>query len=90
MGAHVEDLFSERRSNAEASSSVLAVDNEKIDRVGFEDVWKVLTYDMAAGGAENVADKEDVHSEDFTWDREDSKGAAVLVCLGWRRANVFN
>ncbi len=51
----------------------------------------MLAYNMAAGGAENVADKKDVHPEDFTWDEKGlQKVAAVLGCLGWRRANVFN
>ena len=57
MGSHVEDLFGEGRGDAEAACGVFAVDDEEVDGVGFDDVGKVLAYDVAAGGAENVADE---------------------------------
>jgi hypothetical protein len=61
IGSHVEDLLGQRRCNAETSGGVLAIDNQKIDGVGFKNVGEMLAYDMAAGGPEDVADKEDVH-----------------------------
>ena len=42
-------------------AAFLAVDDEEIDGVGFEEVGEVLAEDVAAGGAEDVADEEDVH-----------------------------
>ncbi len=66
VGSHVEDLFGEGGRDAEASGGVFAIDDEEVDGVGFEDVGEMLAYDVAAGGAEDVADKEDVHLEDFT------------------------
>ena len=61
MSAEVEDLFRNGRGDAEAAGGVFAVDDEEINCVGFEDVWQVFADDVAAGGAEDVSDEEDVH-----------------------------
>ena len=61
VSAEVKDLVSDRGSDAEAASGVFAIDDEEIDGVGFEDVGKMFADDVAAGGAEDVADEEDIH-----------------------------
>ena len=61
MGAEIEEFFCDGGGDAEAASSVFAVDDEEIDGVGLEDMRKVFTDDVAAGGAEDVADEEDIH-----------------------------
>jgi hypothetical protein len=61
VGAEVEELFCDGGGDAEAAGGVLSVDDEEVDGVGFEDVGEVFADDVAAGGAEDVADKKDVH-----------------------------
>jgi hypothetical protein len=61
VGAEVEEFLGDGGGNAEASGSVFAVDDEEIDDVGFDDVGQVFADDVAAGGAEDVADKKDIH-----------------------------
>jgi hypothetical protein len=61
VGAEVEELFRDGRGEAEASGGVLAVDDKEIDGVGFKDVGKVFADDVAAGGAKDIADEEDIH-----------------------------
>ena len=61
MRAEVEELFGEGGCDAEAAGGVFAVDDKQVDGVGFEDVREVFADDVAAGGAEDVADKEDIH-----------------------------
>jgi hypothetical protein len=63
VGAEVEELFCDRRGEAEASGGVFAVDDEEIDVVGFKHVGQVFADDVAAGGAKDIADKEDIHSK---------------------------
>lgn len=63
MSAEIEDLFGERRGNAEAARGVFAIDDKKVDGMSFEQVREVLAYDVAAGRAEDVADEEDIHSK---------------------------
>jgi len=59
--AEVEELVGDGRREAEAAGGVFAVDDEEIDGVGFKDVRKVFADDVAAGGAKDIADKEDIH-----------------------------
>lgn len=61
MRAQVEDLFGDGRGDAEASGGILAIDDEKVDGVGFDDVGEMLAYDVAAGGAKDIADEKNVH-----------------------------
>ncbi len=61
VGAEVEELFGERGGEAETAGGVLAIDDEKVDGVVVEDVRQVLADDMATGGSEDIADKEDIH-----------------------------
>jgi hypothetical protein len=61
VGAEVEYFFGKGGRDAEAASGVLAVDDEEVDGVGFEDVGEMLTDDVAAGRSEDVADEENVH-----------------------------
>jgi len=61
MRTKVEELFGDGRRNAESTGSVLAVDDEKIDSVRFEDVGEMFADDVAARRAEDVADEENVH-----------------------------
>ena len=61
VGAEVEELFGEGGGDAEAAGGVLAVNDEKIDGVRFDDVGEVFADDVAAGRAEDVADEENVH-----------------------------
>ena len=61
VGAEVEELFGDGGREAEAAGGVFAVDDEEIDGVGFKHVGQVLADDVAAGGAEDIADKEDLH-----------------------------
>lgn len=92
VGAHVEDLFGDGRGDAKASGSVLAVDDEEVDGVCLKDVRKVLVYDMAAGGAEDVADKKDVHLK-ILHGREARDSAGVAGCgslLAWQTASDFS
>ncbi len=64
VGAHVEDFFGDGGCEAEASGGVFAVDDKEFNGVGFEDVRQMFAYDVAAGGAKNVADKKNVHKKD--------------------------
>ena len=61
VGAEVEEFFRDRGRDAEASGGVFAVDDEEVDGVGFKDVRQVFADDVAAGGAKDIADKEDIH-----------------------------
>ncbi len=61
VGSEIEELFGDGGGDAEAAGGVFAVDDEEIDGVGVEDVRQVFADDMAAGGAEDVADKENIH-----------------------------
>lgn len=63
MSAKVEEFFRDRGSEAEASGGIFAVDDKQIDGIGFKDVGKMFADDMAAGGAKDIADKEDIHSK---------------------------
>jgi hypothetical protein len=79
MGTEVEEFFGDGGCNAEASGGVFAVDDEEVDGVGFEDVGKMFTDDVAAGGAKDVADKKDIHWKSLHGD-DASKGEG-----NWRR-----
>jgi hypothetical protein len=61
VGAEVEELFCDGGRDAEAAGRVFAVDDEEIDGVGFKDVGEMFADDVAAGGAKDIADKEDIH-----------------------------
>jgi hypothetical protein len=61
VGAEVEEFFCDGGGDAEASGGIFAVDDEEIDGVGFEDVGEMFADDVAAGGAKDIADKEDIH-----------------------------
>ena len=61
VGAEVEELFGDGGGEAEAAGGVFAVDDKEIDGVGFKDVREVFADDVAAGGAKDIADKEDIH-----------------------------
>src|SRR3984957_13400520 len=61
VGAEVEELFCDGGGEAEAAGGVFAVDDEEINVVGFKHVGKVFADDVAAGGAKDIADKEDIH-----------------------------
>ena len=61
VGAEVEELFCDGGCEAEAAGGVFAVDDEEINVVGFKHVGKVFADDVAAGGAKDIADKEDIH-----------------------------
>jgi len=77
MGTEVEEFVGDGGGDAEASGSVLAVDDEKVYGIGFKDVGKVFADDMAAGGAKYIADKEDIHWKSLHGVRYDSR-------LHWR------
>ena len=64
VGAEVEELFGDGRCDAEAAGGVFSIDDDEIDSVGVEDVGQMFADDMAAGGAEDVADKENIHLKD--------------------------
>ena len=61
MRAKIEELFRDGRRYAEPSGSVFAIDDKKVDGVGFKNVGEMFADDVAAGGAKDVADKEDIH-----------------------------
>jgi hypothetical protein len=61
--AEIEELVCDGGREAEAAGRVFAVDDEEIDGIGFKDVREVFADDVAAGGAEDVADEEDIHSK---------------------------
>ena len=61
VGAKVEELFCDGGRDAEAAGGVFSVDDEEIDGVGFKDVGEMFADDVAAGGAKDVADEEDIH-----------------------------
>jgi hypothetical protein len=61
VSSEVEELFCNRGGKAEAAGGVFAVDDEEIDIVGFKHVGKMFADDVAAGGAKDIADKEDIH-----------------------------
>lgn len=68
MRAEVEELLGDGGGNAEASGGVLAVDDKQINGVGFDDVGQVFADDVAAGGAEDVPDKKNIHSKSLHGD----------------------
>ena len=90
--SHVEDFFGERGGDAEAAGGVFAVDDEEVDGVGFDDVGEMLAYDVAAGGAEDVADEEDVHLEILHCGdvRSGTGRGGCVSLLGWQIASGFN
>jgi hypothetical protein len=63
VGSEVEEFFGDGGGDAETAGGVLAVDDEEVDGVGFHDVGEVFADDVAAGGAKDVADEEDIHFE---------------------------
>ena len=75
VGAEVEELFGDGGREAEASGGVFAVDDEEIDGVGFKDVGEMFADDVAAGGAEDIADKEDIHWKSL-------HGDGLRICAG--------
>ena len=96
VGAEIEEFFSDGRCDAEAAGCIFAVDDEEIDGVGLEDVGQMFTNDMAAGGAEDVTDEEDIHCEILHGcDIRKRRGNVGLrrgcgSFLAWHRASVFN
>jgi DNA-binding IscR family transcriptional regulator len=63
VGSEVEEFFGDGGGDAETAGGVLAVDDEEVDGVGFHDVGEVFADDVAAGGAKDIADEEDIHFE---------------------------
>jgi hypothetical protein len=61
VGAEIEELFCDGGREAEAAGGVFAVNDKEINIVGFKHVGKMFTHDMAAGGAKDIADEEDIH-----------------------------
>jgi len=61
VGAEVEEVFGDGGGEAEASGGVFAVDDQEVDVVGFKYVGQVFADDVAAGGAKDIADEEDIH-----------------------------
>ena len=61
VGAEIEELFGDGGGEAEASGGVFAVDDEEVNVVGFKYVGQVFADDVAAGGAKDIADEEDIH-----------------------------
>jgi hypothetical protein len=59
--AEVEELFSDGWREAEAAGGVFAVDDEKVDGVGLEQVGQVLVHNVAASGPKNIAYKQNLH-----------------------------
>ena len=59
--AEIEELIGERRCQAEAAGGVFSIDDKKIDRISFKDVREMLADNVATGGPEDIADKEDIH-----------------------------
>jgi hypothetical protein len=59
--AEVEELFGDGWGEAEAAGGVLAVDDEEVDGVGLEEVGQVLVHNVPAGGAEDIAYKQNLH-----------------------------
>jgi hypothetical protein len=99
VGSEIEELFGDGGSDAEAAGGVFAVDDEEIDGVGVEDVRQVFADDMAAGGAEDVADKENIHLRNAsTFDRVfrivckllDANRPGCVSFLRWHKVGGFN
>src|SRR5208337_4966973 len=61
MRAHVEELLGDGRGDAKAAGGVLAVDDEQIDGVGLHDVRQMIAHDAAAGRANHVPYKKNIH-----------------------------
>ena len=59
--AEVEELFGDGGREAEAAGGVLAIDDEEIDGVGLDQVGQVLMHDVSAGGAKDIAYKQNLH-----------------------------
>ena len=93
MGAEVEELFGKGWGDAEAAGGVLAVDDEEVDGVRFEDVGEVFADDMTTGGAEDVSDEEDVHfrrvARGFGTGFSQAR-TLVVACLTWHRVGGFS
>ena len=62
VGAEIEEFLGERGRDAEAAGRIFTVDDEEVDGVGSKQVGQVGLDDAAAGGAEDIADEENIHS----------------------------
>jgi hypothetical protein len=80
VGAQIEDLFGDGGRNSEPAGGVLAIDDDQVDSVGFDDVRKVLVDDVAAGGAKDIADKEDIHLKILHVRIMPMAGSAAQLC----------
>jgi len=74
VGTQVKELLGDGGRDAEAASGVFAIDDEEINGVGFKDVGQMFADDVAAGGAKDVADEEDVHWKILHGRGEDRRG----------------
>ena len=63
VGAEVEEVVGNLRSDAEAAGGVFAVDDDELGLVGLAQVTDVRLEDAAARAAKDVADEEDVHGK---------------------------
>ena len=57
VDAQIEELFGQRRRDAESGGSIFAVGNDEIDGVLLAQFREAIFYDRPAGAPKNVTDK---------------------------------
>jgi hypothetical protein len=55
--AKFEEVFADCRGHPETSGSVLNIDHEEFDIIGFDQMMHVVTNDFASGTSKDIADK---------------------------------
>ena len=69
VGAGLDQLVENCLGDAEAAGGVLAVDDDKVERVAAAQAGQRVDYRLAAGAADDVAEKEETHSGSETAQR---------------------
>ena len=62
VGAGLEQLLQDGLGDAEAAGRVLAVDDDEVERVAPAQAGQRLDNRLAAGAADDIAEKEETHS----------------------------
>jgi hypothetical protein len=69
LRAKIEELLGDGGRKAEAAGGILAVDNEQVYGVCFNQMPQVLMDDVAACRTKDIADEENVHTQECSADR---------------------
>src|SRR5579871_717829 len=61
IAAKVEKLVGDSRCNAEPAGRIFRISDHQVDLVGLHDVSNMVAHNLAAGAAENISNKENLH-----------------------------